>query len=235
MADVGAGGRRPEAANALRRELVRLRHETVDVSRSRARLLLAGDADRRAIERTLHDGLQQELVAIAVDLGRAVTLLEKDPIAARGLLKELTGNLRHAIDEAATLAQRIYPPLLLEVRGLPSALRSAAANSGVIVTIQVSADAGYAPDLIAAVYWCCVEALAAAPTGTHATIRVADAEGGLRFEIGVSAAYPDGALERLRDRVEALGGELILEDSKDGGSFVATTLPSATPRSLSAR
>ena len=213
-------------ASELQRALDRLRREMVEVRRSRARLLLAADADRRAIERTLHDGLQQELVALAVDLRRAAALLEEDPIAAKGLLDELTAHVRDSIEEAARLAQRIYPPLLLEVRGLASALRAAAENANIGLTVQISADARTAPDLIVAVYWCCVEALSAAPAGTHGTVRVADAEGELRFEIGVADAYPGGTLERLRDRVEALGGELAVAAEKDGGSRVVATLPS---------
>lgn len=227
VADAAAGEVRSESVNELQRALERLQHEAVEVRRSRARLLLAADADRRAIERTLHDGLQQELVALAVNLGRAAALLERDPIAAKELLDELTANVREGINEAARLAQRIYPPLLLEVRGLASALRAAAERADVAVTIQISVDASYPPDLIVAVYWCCVEALSAAPRRAHATVRVADAEGGVRWEIGVADAYPGGVLERLRDRVEALGGELLVADEKDGGSSVAATLPSA--------
>ena len=143
------------------------------------------------------------------------------------MLDELTANVRHGIEEAARLAQRIYPPLLLEVRGLASALRSVAERTDVTVTIQVSAEGGYPPELIVAVYWCCVEALSAAPAGTHATVKVADAEGGVGFEIGVADAYPGGMLERLRDRVEALGGELGVTDDTAGGSRVVATLPSA--------
>lgn len=227
MAEVAAGKVRSESVNELQRALERLQHEVVEVRRSRARVLLAADADRRAIERALHDGLQQELVALAVNLSRAASLLEKDPIAAKELLDELTADVREGIDETARLAQRIYPPLLLEVRGLASALRSAAERADVAVTIQISADASYPPDLIVAVYWCCVEALSAAPPGTHTTVSVANADGGVRFEIGVASTYPEGVLERLRDRVEALGGELFVADEKDRGSTVAATLPSA--------
>lgn len=227
MADVAAGEGRSEGLKELQRALERLRTEAVELRRSRTRLLLGADADRRTIERALHDGLQQQLVALAVNLPRAAALLEDDPIAAKELLHELTATVREGIDEAARLAQQIYPPLLLEVRGLASALRSAAERTDVTVTIQISADAGHSPDLIVAVYWCCVEALAAAPAGTHATVSVADAEAGVRFEIGVPSTYPEGVLERLRDRVEALGGELFVADEKDRGSIVAATLPSA--------
>lgn len=227
VADTGAGDGRSGSANELEAALEQLQGETVELRASRARLLLAADADRRAIERSLHDGLQQVLVALAVDLRRAIALLEDDPIATRGLLDQLAATLREGIDEAARLAQRIYPPLLLDVRGLASALRSAAESADVAVTIQIAADAGYARELIVAVYWCCVEGLSAAPAGTHATVSVADADGGLKFEMRVAEPYPREALERLRDRVEALGGELAVADDEGGGSRVAATLRSA--------
>lgn len=235
MVDVAAGEGRSEDLNELQRALERLQDEAVEMRRSRARLLLAADADRRELERALHDGLQQQLVALAVNLRRAAAMLEEDPIATKELLAEVTAIVREAIDDAAKLAQRIYPPLLLEVRGLASALRSAAERTDVTVTIQVAADVDYPRDLIVAVYWCCVEALSAAPAGTHATVSVADAEAGVRFEIGVADAYPEGVLERLRDRVEALGGELDVADEKDGGSRIAATLPLTGTLSLSAR
>ena len=111
----------------------------------------------------------------------------------------------------------------------------AAAGADVAVTIEISASDGYASELVAAVYWCCVEALSAAPPRTLATVKVADAKGGLRFEVRSGDTYPEGALGRLRDRVEALGGELAVTEEKDGGSLIAATLPSPGAWSLSAR
>lgn len=200
----------------------------VHLRRSRARLLLAADDDRRAIEQALHDGLQQQLVALAVDLGRAGTLVDEDPAAAKALLDDLRAYVRAAIDEAARLAQTIYPYRLQDPRGLASALRSVADRTDVAATIRVSTAATVAPETIAGIYWCCAEALSAAPAGTHATVSVADAEGGVRFEVGVAGAYSEGRLDRLRDRVEALGGWLSVVDAGDGGSRVEGTVPSSS-------
>ncbi len=227
MADVDAGEGRPEGADRVQPVFEGLQDEMVELRRSRARLLSAADADRRAIERALHDGVQQQLIALAVNLRRVMGLVDEDPVAARALLDELAAIVRECIDEAAKLAQRIYPPRLLEVRGLASALRSAADNADIAVTVHVSASARHAPETVAGIYWCCLEALSAAPAGTEATVRVVDAQEGLRFEVGVSGGYPEGRLERLRDRVAALGGRLTVEDEKDGGSRVAGVLPSA--------
>ncbi len=109
----------------LETSMDRLQGEIADLRRSRRRLVAAADADRRAIERELHDGVQQQLVALAVDLRRLAGLIDDDPMAAKALVDELTANVRAAMTETTELAERIYPPLLA-ARGLASALRSAA-------------------------------------------------------------------------------------------------------------
>jgi signal transduction histidine kinase len=227
VANVGAGKGPPEGVDPVLRGSQRPRVEVVQLRRSRARLLLAADDDRRAIEQALHDGLQQQLVALAVDLGRAAALVDEDPAATKALLDDLRADARAAIDEAARLAQAIYPYRLQDSRGLASALRSAADRGDVAATIRVSTAATAAPEMIAGIYWCCAEALSAAPAGTRATVTVADAEGGVRFEVRVAGAYSEGGLDRLRDRVEALGGWLSVEDAGDGGSRVEGRVPSA--------
>jgi signal transduction histidine kinase len=227
VADLGAGGGRSESADRIQHEIERLRAEMIRLRRSRTRLLLAADADRRTIERTLHDGLQQQLVAIAVMLRRAADLVDDDPVAAKASLDELAALVREGIDETAKLALWIHPPRLLDGRGLARALRSAADRADVALSIQVSTAASAAPEVIAGIYWCCVDALSAAPAATHATVRVVDAEGGVRFEVGVACTYSEELLDRLRDRVEALGGRLGVEDTWDGGSRVEGTLPSS--------
>jgi signal transduction histidine kinase len=216
-----------EGHDERRHETVeRLRREVADLRRSRRRVVLAADADRRGIERSLHDGVQQQLVALAVDLQRLAGLVETNPSAAKALLDELTLTVRQAMDEAAKLAQRISPPLL-EVRGLASALRSAAASAAITALVEVQAGPSWPPEITAAAYWCCVEAFSAAPPGTHATVRLLGADGALSFEIAVASDYPEERLERLRDRVEALGGRLTSGAASDGGSRIYGSLPSA--------
>ena len=151
---------------------------------SRKRLVLAADDDRRGIERELHNGVQQHLAALAVNLQLARELIVTDPAAARTLLDEMGRHVQQALDETAELAQRIYPPLL-EAGGLAVALRSAAASIGITVSVEVAAGARYPREVAAAAYWCCLEALEHAGAGAQATITMRDDEGALAFEVVV--------------------------------------------------
>jgi signal transduction histidine kinase len=208
-----------------RRDVIdRLQGEVAELRGSRKRLAQAAHDDRRSIERALHDGVQQHLIAFAVQLRRLAGLVEIDPAAAKALLDEMATNVREASDEASELAERIYPPLL-EARGFASALRSAAERADLTAEVDVRAGGAYSAELTAAVYWCCVEALSSASPGSHATVRVVDADGALTFEITIAGHLADGRLERLRDRIEALDGRVIVEHSKNGGSHVHGSLP----------
>jgi signal transduction histidine kinase len=185
---------------------------------------VAAHADRRAIERALHDGVQQDLVALAIDLRRLAGLVDGDPAAAKALLDEMVANVREALDETTELAQRVYPPLL-EARGFASALRSAAERAGVTALVDVRAGAGYSPEITTAVYWSCVEALSSASPGSQATVSLLDADGALTFEVAVAGHHPEARLDRLRDRIEALDGRVTVDDQHDGGSRVQGWLP----------
>jgi len=202
----------------------RLQGEVTELRRSRKRLVEAADADRRAIERALHDGVQQHLVALAVDLRRLAGLVDGHPAAAKALLDEMAANVREALDETTELAQMVYPPLL-EGRGFASAIRAAAESAGVTVLVDVPAGAGYPPEITAAVYWFCVDALSSASRGSQATVSVLDADGVLAFEVAVAGHHPEGRLDRLRDRIEALDGRVSVDDRQDGGSRVHGWLP----------
>jgi signal transduction histidine kinase len=207
------------------REVVdRLQGELAELRNSRRRVAEAAHADRRAIERALHDGVQQYLVALAVDLQRLAGLVDGDPAAAKLLLDEMAANVREALDEAMELARMVYPPLL-GGRGLASVLRSAAETAGVTVVVDVPARADYPPEITAAVYSSCIEALSSASRGSQATIRVLDADGALTFEVAVAGHHPEGRLDRLRDRIEALDGRVSVDDGDDGGSRIYGWLP----------
>jgi signal transduction histidine kinase len=208
----------------LRQVVDRLQGEVAELRRSRKRLAEAAHADRRTIERALHDGVQQHLVAIAVDLRRLAGLVDADPAAAKLLLDEMAANVREALAETTELAQRVYPPLL-EGRGLASALRSAAESAGVTAVVDVPARADYPPEITVAVYWSCVEALSSALRGSQATVSVLDADGVLTFEVAVAGHHPEGRLDRLRDRIEALDGRVSVDDAHDGGSRIYGWLP----------
>lgn len=208
----------------LRVVVDRLQSEVAELRRSRNRLAQAADADRRAIERALHDGIQQYLVALAVDLRRLAGLVDGDPAAARALLDEMSVQAREALGEAVALAQGVYPPLL-EARGLASALRSAAERFRVTALVDVPKGAGYPSQITAAIYWSCVEALSAASPGSQATISVLDGDGALTFEVALAGDLSEGQRDRLRDRIEALDGGLSVDEGQDGGSRVHGWLP----------
>jgi len=201
----------------------RLQGEIAELRRSRRRLVEAADADRRTIERAIHDGVQQHLVALAVDLQRVAGLVDSDPAAAKVLLNEMAANLREALTETTELAEKIYPPLL-EGRGFATALRSAAERAGVTVLVDVPAVADYPPQIGAAVYWSCVEAQSSASPGSEARVSVLVADGAVVFEVAVDGRHPAARLDRLRDRIEALDGRLSVEN-EDLGSRIQGWLP----------
>jgi signal transduction histidine kinase len=214
---------------ALRETLDALRLELAELRASRERLVLTADADRRAIERDLHDGPQQHLVALAANLELARWLTDADPAAARALLEEMGGNVHQALDETGRLAHRIYPPLL-EAGGLAVALRTAAASVGVPTRIEVPAGADYPPEVAGTVYFCCLEVFERAGRGAGVTVTMQNGEGALLFEVvaddaGPAAAVSGAILSRLRDRIEALGGQLTVRSGPGDGIRVSGSLP----------
>lgn len=212
-----------EQTEPQRDELERLRAEVDDLRASRARIVLAGDADSRSIEGQLHENVQQQLVALAVKLQLAAPLVDTDPAAATALLEEMQRDVQEALDEAARLAQRIYPQLL-EAGGLAAALRSAAVSAGVPASVDVTADSVYAPEILTTIYLCWLEALEHSPGKERARATVKEDQGALTFEF---AGAGDGSarLDELRDRVEALGGRLTLEPNAEGATYFSGSLP----------
>jgi signal transduction histidine kinase len=180
---------------------------------ARERLVLGADADRRSIERQLHGGVHQYLVALATTLQLARRAADSDPAAVDALLDEMDRDVRRALDETALLAQRIYPSAL-ELGSLAALLRSAAVQAGVPATVDVAADSSYAPEIALTVYLCWLAALASGESETQVTIGVREVDDTLSFELAAKALGTD--LDRLRDRVEALGGSLAIEPERDG-------------------
>ena len=185
--------------------------ELQQLHESRRRLVLAADGERRAIERELHDSLQQQLVALSVNVQLASQALESDPASAKELIEQVGRDVQEAIDEAARLAQSIYPPLL-DTGGLAAAVRAAAVSAGVHASIDVPTGATYPPGIADAVYWCCLTALESAVAEAALTIR--SENDAVSFEVAFDGALSEQAAERLRDRVEALGGELTVEPGR---------------------
>jgi signal transduction histidine kinase len=211
--------------------LARLRLEVAELRASRERLVLAADADRRSLERDLHEGVQQHLIALAVNLQLAGPLLDSDPEAAKALLDEIGRDVQQALDESAKLAQRIYTPLL-EPGGLAAALRSAAVSPRTRVSVELRSAAKYPPEVARTVYLCCIEALERAGAQAPVRVSVRDEEGAIAFDVvedgarsATARTLSDDGLDRLRDRVEALGGQLTVLSEPGRGLRVSGSLP----------
>lgn len=189
---------------------------------SRKRLLMAADAARRTIERDLHAGVQQHLVALAVNLQLVGALTDSDPAAAKALLEEMGRDVQHALDETAQLAQRIYPQL--DAVGFAAALRSAAVSAGVRTSVEADVDTRSPPELLATAYWCWLEVLDHTNPGAHTTITVREKDGALAFEITAEGDH-SAALGHLSDRVDALGGALGIQSEPERGTRVSGLLP----------
>jgi signal transduction histidine kinase len=212
----------------------RLHVEIEDLHASRARLVVAADADRRALERQLHDGVQQQLAAIAVNLQLAGGLCETDTTAARALLDEIRRDARDALEGLRRLAAELYPPLL-DAAGLVVALRSAGADAGIVTHVEAEALPQGRPELAPTVYFCCLEALRNAAlhagTGAKARVSIGVEEGALVFEIAddgcgfVTGQPSKGGLRRIGDRVAALGGRLEIGSVPGRGTSVSGSLP----------
>ena len=199
-----------------------MRREIEELRASRERLALAADAERRGIERALHEGVQQDLVGLAASLEVAAGSVDSDPAAAKALLDELQREARRALTEMQELANRIFPPLL-EAGGLVAELRAAASRAGVPARIDVEADASPPPEIAGAIYFCALDAFERAPAGTPVVVRVRGEEGALAFEIDADGDL--GSEHRApHDRVEALGGRVTITAGGDR-TTVAGSLP----------
>ncbi|MBI5089734.1 MAG: sensor histidine kinase, partial [Actinobacteria bacterium] len=203
---------------------------------SRVRLVSAADAERQRIERNLHDGAQQHLVALGVNLRLAADEIAADPSSARAVLSTLADEAREASATLRSLAHGIYPPLLMK-SGLVEALRSAARRSPSPVSVSFDGIGRYASDIEATVYFCCSEALAnAAKHAPDAPVRLHLAEVGstLRFEIvDDGPGFDPGrvavghGLANMADRAGAVGGTLLVEPADGRGTRVLGVVPTS--------
>jgi signal transduction histidine kinase len=205
------------------RQLDGLRREVDELRASRRRLAVADDAERRNIERALHDDVQQQLVGLAAGLELAVGSVDADPVTAKQLLADMRRDVQQALEDARRLAHRISPPLL-EAGGLVPALRTAAASAGVPTRIDVETGPGYPPEIAGVVYLCCLQVLERAGAGTQVTVAVRNDERTLEFEI---VAHCDLEAERLplRDRVEAMGGRLTFRSEPEHRTRLVGSVP----------
>ena len=209
-----------------------LRARLVELRESRARIVEAGYAERRRVERDLHDGAQQRLVALALDLRMTRTKLDDDPAAAAELLEGATRELAAATEELRELARGLHPPVLTD-RGLVAAVEALATRSPVPITVEAN-DGKRAPaSAEAAAYFVVSEALTNVTRhaqAEHALVRVDRPDGQLRVEIrddgrGGADSTGGSGLRGLSDRVAALDGSLEVESRPGRGTVVRAVIP----------
>jgi signal transduction histidine kinase len=230
---VGLAFHNAQLDSALQNTLDELRAQADALRESRARIVASGDAERRKLERNLHDGAQQNLVALAVNLRLARDMLD-EPEAAGQMLDQMAEDLKVTIADLRDLAHGIYPPLLAD-SGLGRALEAAASRSPLAVTVIAPAIRRYSADIETAVYFCCLEALQNAAKhapGADVEVRVWEESGGLLFSVSDDGPGFDVALARLghgytnmADRLGAIGGTVRWQSEPGHGATVQGSIP----------
>jgi signal transduction histidine kinase len=212
-----------------------------DLRESRRRIVSAQDERARRLERNIHDGAQQQLVALSVQMRLAEGLVDRDPAKARGLLADLQARTVETLEDLRDLARGIYPPLLAD-KGLPAALEAQARKSPLPVTVQPDGIGRYGPDVESAVYFCCLEALnnvAKYADASTVEIRLAQANGELRFEVTddgrgfeTSGSGHGTGLQGMADRLDAIGGMLEVRSALQRGTTISGRIPASSAREV---
>jgi signal transduction histidine kinase len=208
---------------------------------SRQRLVKAQDEERRRLERNIHDGAQQQLVALAVRIRLARSVAEKDPERAEAMLEQVEREIGEALEDLRDLARGIYPPLLAD-HGLVAAIEAQTRRAVVAVRVEADAIARYSREAEAAVYFCVLEALqniAKYAQASRVIVRLHEEEGSLAFEVQDDGACFDPktrgygtGLQGMADRLAALGGELEVRSSPGEGTTVIGHLPTRALESV---
>jgi signal transduction histidine kinase len=205
-----------------------------DLRASRRRIVAAQDERAKALERNIHDGAQQQLVALTVRLRLAEQMAERDPAAVTAMLGDLRDQATAALEDLRDLARGVYPPLLAD-KGLSAALEAQARKAAVAVEVQPGVLGRYPPDIESTVYFCVLEALnnvVKYADARGAVVSLGQTDGVLTFEVqddgrGFDTAgsnYGTG-LQGMADRLDAVGGRLIIRSSPGTGSVVRGDIP----------
>jgi signal transduction histidine kinase len=218
----------------LEARLEQIAVQAAELRASRQRIVTAQDEERRRLERNIHDGAQQHLVALAVKLRLAKTAIAADPARGRAMLEELSGEIDNAIDTLRALALGIYPPLL-EEQGIAPALAAQYVRSGLPVRMDADATGRYPIEIEAAVYFAALEALQNAAKYAEAgeiQIAIQPADGELRFSVRDDGVGFDPArtgqgsgLAGIRDRLAVFGGDATVESALGKGTVVRGRVP----------
>jgi len=199
---------------------------------SRARIVEAADTERQRLERNLHDGAQQRLVSLAIQLRLVKANLRIDPTSAEARLTDAEGELGHALDELRELARGIHPAVLTD-RGLAAALEALTARASLPVGLSCVPEDRLPDPIEAAIYYLVAEAItnvAKYAQATHASVAVARSNGTATVVVsddGVGGAKPNSGsgLVGLADRVEALGGRLRVDSPPGRGTRITAEIP----------
>ena len=211
-----------------------LRQRLEELQAAQRRLVTAQDQERRRLERNIHDGAQQQLVALSVKMRLAQAMLERDPARADQMLAELQEDSQRALEDLRDLARGIYPPLLAD-KGLLAALEAQARKSPVPVEVVADGVGRFAQDAEAAVYFSCLEALQNVSKYAHANavrIDLRSDDGHLEFRVHddgdgfdpAATGYGTG-LQGIADRLSVLDGALVVTSAPGEGTTISGVLP----------
>jgi signal transduction histidine kinase len=218
----------------LQARLEQISAQAADLRESRQRIVAAQDAERRRLERNIHDGAQQHLVALAVKLRLTATLARRDAQRARPSIEDLRRQTRDAVETLQALAAGLYPAVLRE-RGIAVAISAHLALTPVPVEVVDQVNSRYSEDLEAAVYFCCQEAIQNALKHARATrveVRLDDRDGLLTFTVSddgtgfdPSTARRGAGMQNMADRIAAAGGQLEVVSREGRGAVVTGRVP----------
>jgi signal transduction histidine kinase len=205
-----------------------------DLRASRQRLVAAQDEERRRLERNIHDGAQQQLVALAVKARLARQLLDRDRDAAADVLGQIETETQGALEDLRDLARGIYPPLLAD-EGLVAAIRAQARKAAIEVSLEAEGVGRYPEDVEATVYFCALEALqnvAKYAGAGGATVHLAQSNGSLSFAVidrgrgfDPTSVRSGSGLQGMADRLAAVGGSLDITSAAGSGTTVTGRVP----------